>query len=214
VIAIEYPPYVSSKLADFGSTSLLLQVYARQHFKLPLRFVFLPPARAQRKIHRGSWCISFYPPKFNNHDAIFVPLSSEVVQLGLYRIKKNSEFTYHDLSELSGNVAVLRSIKPSNDIKALQQAGLNIVFVESLRQGFEMMKVNRVQYVVGDNKTLQTHFSRQSSHQFQFATQPLKQVQVGFFYNKHCKSKLFTSPPGSNKHLKIIPLIPKTTTSR
>jgi polar amino acid transport system substrate-binding protein len=195
VIAMEYPPFTSSNMENFGSNFVLLKKYAKQHFNLTVQPFFLPPARAHLEIQRNNWCLSFFPPKPGSPNAKFVPLSKDKVALGLYRLHQNNDFTYQSLTELKGRVAVLRSGTVSTESQRLQKAGLRLVYVESIKQGLDLLLIGRVQYAIGDSTTLLSKTGKALSKKIQFSKHPMREIQVGFFYNLTCEKTLFKRLP-------------------
>jgi polar amino acid transport system substrate-binding protein len=193
VIAVNYPPYTSPSAVDYGSSFSLLTKYAQSHLRVSLTPMFLPPARANRVIKDGHWCLSFYPPSNDNKLARFVPLSDDIVSIGFYRLKKEDRFHWAKLEELSGKmVALLRA----NAIGKLHQrfidAGMQLVYVESIEQGLELVLKNRVDYAFGDNLSLpETHFSEDEKRKLQFSESSFYTTKIGFFYNSKCEERLF-----------------------
>jgi len=117
------------------------------------------------------------------------------VSVGLYRLTRENSFTYQSLDELSGRVAVLRTKTISAENRALQKAGLKLIFVETVKQGVSLLLEGRVEYSIGDNTTLTTKFGRKLSNKIQFSNTPMLKVQVGIFYNLACERKLFKQTP-------------------
>ncbi len=195
VIAVEYPPFLTPQSKTFGTNFIFLKQYADTHFKMGYEPYFIPPGRAQLLIEKGEWCISFYPPKKQNKKARFVLLSPETVQLGLYRLTQNNEFTYTSLSELRGTVAIMRSNVLGPIPKQLEEAGLKLVHLETIEQGINMLIAGRVDYAFGDNTTLQTYSENNNINKLQFSEVSLNEVEVGFFYNIDCEKSLFKSRP-------------------
>ena len=195
VIAIEYPPFLTSQSKTFGSNFVMLKQYANTHFKIGYEPYFIPPGRAQHLIDQGKWCISFYPPRKQNKKAKFVLLSPETVKLGLYRLKQHNEFNYNSLSELHGSVAILRSNNLGAIPKTLEDAGLELVHLEKIEQGIHMLLAGRVDYAFGDTTTIKTYAEIPNIDQLQFSEVPLQETQDGFFYNIDCEESLYKSRP-------------------
>jgi len=149
VIAVEYPPFLTSQSKDFGANFILLKQYAETHFKVDYEPYFIPPGRAQFMIAQGEWCLSFYPPREQNKKAKFVLLSPESVKLGLYRLAQNNELNYTSLSELHGSVAILRSNVLGHIPKKLENSGLELVHLEKIEQGIQVLLAGRVDYAFG-----------------------------------------------------------------
>ena len=141
VIAVEYPPFLTSESKTFGSNFVLLKQYADIHFKVGYEPNFIPPGRAQLIMEQGEWCISFYPPRQNNKKTKFVLLSPEPVKLGLYRLTQDNKFNYSSLSELEGSVAILRSNDLGPILIKLEDAGLELVHLETIEQGLSLIHI-------------------------------------------------------------------------
>jgi len=195
VIAVNYPPYTSPSAGDYGSSFSLLTKYAQSHFRVPITPLFLPPARANRIIKDGHWCLSFYPPSKDNKLSRFVPLSDDIVSIGFYRLKQQEGFHWSKLEELSGKVvALLRANKVGEMHQSFIDAGMQLVYVESIEQGLQLVLKNRVDYAFGDNLTLpETRFSEDEKSKLQFSESAFYTTKVGFFYNSECEKKLFVS---------------------
>ncbi|PKG82112.1 hypothetical protein CXF85_14515 [Colwellia sp. 75C3] len=193
VIAVDYPPYTSSKLTGDGSSFILLSKYAQSNFSVSLTPFFLPPARANRVIKDGYWCLSFYPPREGNKVARFVSLSDNVVSMGFYRLRKKEGFHWTELKELKGKiVALLRPDVIGKMHQNILDAGLQMVYVESIEQGLQLVLKNRVDYAFGDNLVLsETNLSEVQKQKLQFSESSVHEAEIGFFYNIECKDKLF-----------------------
>lgn len=195
VIAVEYPPFLTSDSETFGLSFAHLKPYAKTHFKTAYEPYFLPPGRAQLIIEQGDWCVSFYPPHKTNENAKFVPLSPEHVKLGLYRLEQPTRFNYESLSELSGSVAMLRSNTLGSTPKMLEDAGLELVHLEKIEQGIHMLLAGRVDYAFGDSSTLKTYAHIDNINKLQFSEIPIYEARIGFFYNTDCEAALFKQLP-------------------
>jgi len=195
VIAVNYPPYTSPDAADYGSSFSFLTKYAKSHFRVPITPLFLPPARANKVIKDGQWCLSFYPPSNDNKLSRFVPLSDDIVSIGFYRLKEQNRFHWSKLEELSGKVvALLRANAIGKMHQRFIDAGMQLVYVESIEQGLELVLRKRVDYAFGDNLSLpETHFSDDEKRKLQFSESAFYTTKVGFFYNSECEDKLFVS---------------------
>jgi len=195
VIAVNYPPYTSPSAVDYGSSFSLLTKYAQSHFRVSLTPMFLPPARANRVIKDGHWCLSFYPPSNDNKLSRFVPLSDDIVSIGFYRLKEQDRFYWSKLEELSGKmVALLRANKVGQMHQSFIDAGIQMVYVESIEQGLQLVLKARVDYAFGDNLSLsETSFSEDEKGRLQFSESSFYTTKIGFFYNSECEDKLFLS---------------------
>lgn len=192
VIAVEYPPYTTQSLPNNGILFEELNAYAKQHFSYPITPLFLPPARAQQHIDRGNWCVSFYPPDSESSNIHFVKLAEKPVYMRLIRLRQEGEFSYKELSQLSGRVAILRTQRNTKLIKTLVDANLKPTYVETVRQGLDMLFVGRVNYVHGESEYLTTEEGHNYAPYVQLSKNHLSEVKQGFFYNKNCKVELFS----------------------
>ena len=193
IIAVDYPPYTIPSLTNNGIAFSLLNNYAKKYFKAPIEPLFLPPARARRLINDGDWCVSFYPPDKTNKLSRFIPLSENVVKIGFYRLNEHEAFYWDSLDELKGKtVALLRANKIGQMHQSFINAGLILVYVESIGQGLQMVLKGRVDYAFGDNLALSgNNLTASQRKQLQFSKTTVHQAQIGFFYNSQCEERLF-----------------------
>jgi polar amino acid transport system substrate-binding protein len=193
VIVLDYPPYSSPTLPSYGSSFSLLSQYANSHFRIKIKPFFVPPARANRLIKDGNWCLSFYPPGENNESARFVPLSNDMVKIGFYRLLKAGRFHWKTLSELRGKiVAVLRSNETGKMHKGFIDSGLQLVYVESVKQGIQLVLKGRVDYAFGDSLALlETELTEAQKKTLQFSESAVHQARIVFFYNIQCADNIF-----------------------
>lgn len=194
VIAVDYPPYTSPKSPNNGSSFYLLDKYAKLHFRVSLSPLFLPPARANLLIKKGQWCLSFYPPVEDNNLSRFVPLSDDTVSLGLYRLKESTRFYWKDLNDLRGKiVALLRPKTIGKMHQVFLSAGIQLVYVESIDQGLQLVLKKRVDYAFGDNLALaEAQLSTIQKQQLQFSQTVVHTAKIGFYYNIQCEEQLFS----------------------
>lgn len=192
LIAVEYPPYTSEHVEGYGSVVQLVSKYAEQNFSVDILPRFYPPARAQKLIAEGDWCLSLYPPQKTNLGARFIPLSDETVALTLFRLKQSTPFKWEKLSELKGkSVAMLRSGTPSSTFSQLTDAGLTVVYVESVEQGLRLILKSRVDFAFGDEQALLgIQLGEKNRAKLQLAETSLQEARVGVFYNINCEAKL------------------------
>ncbi|GAB2918086.1 hypothetical protein [Rheinheimera gaetbuli] len=185
IIAVEYPPFSSSEIPGGGLTfDLLRNQYGENIVFKPL---FLPPARAAKVLATSDWCGSFFPPG-EQVPALKWPLSEHQIKIGLYRRKQADDFRWTKLSELSGSVALLRIGTDSPFSRQFNDAGLNIVWVESPEQGIELLIKQRVDYSMGDDM-LGSRFEQNSETQnmLQFSDTVLTETPVVLFTNPSCE---------------------------
>ncbi|MFD2167588.1 hypothetical protein ACFSJY_15160 [Thalassotalea euphylliae] len=193
VMAIDYPPFVSESSPNYGFTYALLEEHAKQHFQVSIKPLFVPPGRAQAMINAGDWCLSFYPPIGREQDAEFIPLLEKKVAIKLHRLKQDTPFTWQTLSELSGkSVAVLRAQKEGPLAMKYHQANLDVVPVESIKQGLEMMVKGRVDYWAAADIAVDSLTAEDNNRaSIQSSIPALQTFDVGVFYHKKCHTKLF-----------------------
>jgi len=194
VIAIEYPPLLGQELDGYGTLFRLLKEYARAHFKVDISPDFLPPARAQKVIFTGQWCLTLYPPHEDDQDTFFVPLRTEPIKLGLYRKHHPDNpqpFQWDDLSELSGkSIAILRSNIESWLHDELNDAGLQIIYVETTTQALQLLLSDRIDYAQGDSLALET-LNDADTNKLEFSQTYLFEAAVGFYYRLSCAQQVF-----------------------
>ncbi|NMP31728.1 amino acid ABC transporter substrate-binding protein [Thalassotalea sp. M1531] len=192
VIAIEYPPFVTSAQDNYGFTFQLLSDYAQKHFIQEVKPLFLPPARAQMVIQSGKWCLSFYPP-VDIEKRFFIPLSEQKVKLSLYRLREPTEFRWNSLEELKGKkVAILRSNQHGRVAKKYLEAGMKLVPVESISQGLNMLLYKRVDYWAAAEFVLDSLIVEETIRdKLQFAQTAIHEFPIGIFYNPDCAATLF-----------------------
>lgn len=150
VLAIEYPPFTSAHVQRNGlAFSLLTDALSGSELEVDARF--LPPARAHKAVQEGAWCVSFFPPQQLSEQFVFVVLDKEPVRLGLYRRREAGVFRWQQLSELKGKrVANFRALARDGIGLKMQAAGLEIVDVETFKQGLLLLERGRVDYAFGD----------------------------------------------------------------
>lgn len=189
VIAVEYPPYTSEHMPDNGVTFKLLKDYSKQYFERDIQPLFLPPARAQAVMQSGNWCLSFIPPVDSSN---VIPISDAEIILSFFRFKTEGEFKWQSLSELKGQtVAMLRTLGQGEVAKKMTQAGMEIVRVDSLSQGMNMVLKKRVDYWFTTQNTPQALNADEAAQKnLQFAETPLMVVQPRIFYSERCKKEL------------------------
>lgn len=202
VIAIEYPPLLGEGLENYGIIFELLSSYANDHFKIRIKPLFLPPARAKQNMTNGHWCLSTYPADSNDIDAYFVRLLDKTIKIGLYRKRRagnTAPFRWNSLSELGGSsIAILRTNVQSPYIESLMRAGIKPVYVETRHQAFQMLLGDRVDYAQGDNLTLDA-MPDISASAVEFSDTVMFETESGFYYRKSCADRVFKA--GHAPHL-------------
>lgn len=194
VLAIDYPPLIGEKLANFGPIYELMDTYAKLHFDTMIHPRFIPPARAQKVVHDGDWCLTTYPPISKEVDAVFVPLMEGNIRLGLLRERKpaiSGPFTWDSLNELRGkSITILRSNIKTDFHRRLQDAGIDVVEVESMQQGIDLLLKRRVDYAQADNISYLT-FAHDLRDKLELSVSSLFETRVGFYFNRVCQDRLF-----------------------
>lgn len=194
VVAIEYPPLLGRQLDGYGTLFVLLNEYANAHFKVKIIPDFIPPARAQKVVYTGQWCLTTYPPQEGDQDTFFIPLRPEPIKLGLYRKHhpaNRQPFKWDKLSELhGGSIAILRSNIKSQFHHDLTDAGLEIIYVETPEQAIQLLLNGRIDYAQGDNHALET-LSNTDAGKLEFSQSYLFEAEVGFHYRISCAQQLF-----------------------
>ncbi|WP_421133319.1 hypothetical protein [Alteromonas sp. A079] len=182
VLAVDYPPFTSPSSANNGVAFTLLQQRTKNanvHWKP----TFAPPARILQLIKEGKWCASFYPVN-DNIESEKIELSKSMVTIGLVRTSSlTSSFEWEALSELSGHsVALLRTSHESDFYNQFLDAGLEIVEVESVQAGIDMVLRSRVDFSVADNISVELN----QYPTLQFSRTPLLSTTIALFTNPNC----------------------------
>ncbi|MCW8332389.1 transporter substrate-binding domain-containing protein [Vibrio paucivorans] len=194
VVAIDYPPFTSPDLEDGGIAFRLLKEKLSHVDSSMLIPIFLPPKRALQTLENPGWCMSFYPPPKSQRSQ-FVSLSNQVVQLGLFRIKQTGVFSWQSLSEFSGqSVALIRTDLEGPFAKQFIQAGMEVMLVDNLEVGLELLLKQRVDYTFGDkqflNEVQQSNPTKDLSS-VEFSSTYILETQIGVYVEPRCQM-LFT----------------------
>lgn len=186
VLAVEYPPFTTINKNNYGlSFELLAEAFPEQKFTPE----FLPPKRALKRISNGDWCLSFYPA---THISTFeiIKLSVNKVKIGLIKKRDIGDFTWERLEEMSGaSVALLRSSYKSVFVKQFTNANLKVIYVESIKQGVELVKKGRVKFSMFDNYNYE-NLSKSDKEQLQFSDTYLIETPILLFVNPDCDMQL------------------------
>ncbi|GAA0781656.1 hypothetical protein [Shewanella aestuarii] len=187
VIAVEYPPFTTMGDPEHGINFVLLDELMVRHDIQKLTPIFLPPARAQLQVQSGKWCLSFFPPP-EYIPSTFLALSDQKVILGLFRRTESSVFSWQHLSELKGKkLAIMRYKREGAFHKQFIDAGIEIVQVESLVQGFKMLQYNRIDLVFSNQfPDFIKQLPESDRIQFQFSKTSILEVNVGVYINDKC----------------------------
>lgn len=186
VLAVEYPPFTTSKIADGGlAFQILRQAFPEHHFKPE----FVPPKRAYTMMQHGDWCLSFYPsPEGISSEKIV--LSEHQIVIGIIRLKQGTALKWQQLSELSGlRVALLRSGDDSPFTTQFHQAGLQITYTETTQQSLDLLLRNRVDLAMYDDYNFHK-LPVETQQQLQFSENHLVKTPVTLFTNPSCHSPL------------------------
>ena len=187
VIAVEYPPFTTMEEPEHGVNFVLLDELIIRHDMHKLTPLFLPPARAQLQVQSGRWCLSFFPPP-EYLPSTFLPLSDQKVILGLFRRTESLMFDWQHLSDLKGQkLAIMRYKREGAFHKQFIDAGIEIVQVESLAQGFKMLQYNRIDLVFSNQfPDFLKHLSESERALYQFSNTSIMEVNVGVYINNKC----------------------------
>lgn len=182
VLAVDYPPFTSPSSANNGVAFTLLQ---QRTTNASIRWepTFAPPARIAQLIKDDKWCASFYPVN-DDMESEKIDLSKSLVTIGLVRnSSKATSFEWENLSELSGHsVALLRTSHESDFYNQFLDAGLEIVEVESVQAGVDMVLKARVDFSVADNISIELN----QHPTLQFSRTPLLTTAITLFTNPRC----------------------------
>ena len=181
VLAIEYPPFMTSEEPNNGIAFELLEKAAFSD-AITWRALFVPPARAAAIIRSGEWCASFYPA-VEGIESQSIVLSKSKISVGLVRLAEKSTFVWQSLNDLAGeSVALLRTKEDAAFAQQFTDAGFRIVFVEDIETGIRLVKSNRVDYALSDNMS----FAQLNDDALQFSKSALVVTPVTLYLNPVC----------------------------
>jgi polar amino acid transport system substrate-binding protein len=186
VIAVEYPPFTTGQEDEGGlAFSILLQAFPNAGF-VP---VILPPKRALVQLSNGQWCYSFYPPP-KGVSTNKITLTKNEVVIGLVRLKQEVAFKWSSLSSFNGlTVAILRSDENSEFSRQFTEAGLNVVYVETVSQGLSLVSLKRADFSLYDNYNYGL-LSDTIKSSLQFSEVALLTTPITLFVNPECDPNL------------------------
>lgn len=191
VIAIEYAPFTSAKLPHGG---LAFEILSNNELTKQIQWkpLFLPPKRAGKMINEGRWCASFIPVLNKHARFIQYKLSDEQVKLGLIRLARDDDFKWQTLTDLQGKtIAILRTTDDSPFARQFIDAGLQVVFVESVELALRMVMLKRVDFAFADSQLIaRTKLSKKERLSLQFSHSLLQTTPVSVFINADCNIKL------------------------
>jgi len=195
VLAIEHPPFTSSKMSHNGLAFILLRQYAKEHFKAAIKPRIMPIARVQVLLQYDRWCLSFYPPVLINELTSAITITTQNIKLGMYRKHRESVFSWQHLREFSGaKIALLRSAKSSRFYQMYLDAGLIPVLVESTEQGVQLLLKAQVDYAFSDNISMDyASLSQADRDSLQFSQTTLLETPIQVYYNQKCHKQLYGS---------------------
>jgi polar amino acid transport system substrate-binding protein len=195
VLAIEYPPFTSSKMTHNGIAFMLLRQYAKKHFIADIQPHIVPPARLQVLLKLKSWCLSFYPSLQLEGPDNFIQLSDSKIKIGMYRKRQNSVFRWDNLNEFSGaSIALLRSNKSSRFYQLYTEAGLLPIFVDSIEQGIKLLLKGRIDYAFADNISIDLmDISPQQKESLQFSETIFLETPIQVYLNPSCTKRLYAN---------------------
>ena len=187
VIAVEFPPFTSINEPDNGLSFRQLNHYLKKHYQLSSTANFLPPARAQKVVNEGDWCLSFYPPKDKSLYQ-FIKLSDHKVKIGFYRRTESTPFVWTELTELAGKTVALLHYRSQGELQhTLVNAGLTLVSVESITQGLKMLEYGRVDLVFSTEESpYLDSLTAEKRANYQFSDNVLFEVEMGVYKNPKC----------------------------
>ena len=185
VLAVEYPPFTTSNVTDRGINFRLFSKAVGHRFTI--KPVFVPPARAEQVLRSSPWCVSFYPPKGMDDSVTFIPLSEQRVELAFYRAASSSErvSSLHQLA--NERIAVLRVKELGPFHQPLLDVGAELLMVESIAQGLELLTFGRVDSILADDDGVKSALSRmQDQPVLERSKLVYFETMVGAHLNKQC----------------------------
>lgn len=188
VLALEYPPYTSQQSESLGISFVALRKKLAPLGVEP-EAIFLPPARAGMHMESREWCFSFYPPNIKSDNYQFIQLDTKPIALSFYRWRQPEAFDWQALNELAGlRVAMLRSFNRGGLYKVMLEAGLEVIDVNSLSQGFSFLDKRRVDLVFADEYGGAYIMAQlgMDVEKVQFAQTPLTETFLHVWGNLNC----------------------------
>lgn len=185
VHAIEFPPYTSETMKDYGVAFNALSKHLLES-GIEITPKILPPARAAKELEEGNWCLSFYPP-YNKQFTQQVFLNEYPVHLGLFA---DENYSWQELSELSNmRIAILRSYTGKSElIMLLKKAQLIIIEVETVEQGLKLLLKDRVDFVFAEDASI-TYLKAKlklKEKRIYFTGRPLLTTRINIWVNLAC----------------------------
>lgn len=200
VLAIEYPPYSSQAAPDHGLTFRLLKQRLKQHTDAEIIPLFMPPARLHQRIRRNQWCLSFYPPSSAGVEYWRLTLSEQLIRVGLYHRLTDDINRWKSLEQLQGRkVALLRALQRTEFVARFNHLGIIPVYVDSVKQGINMLLRQRVDAALGDDG-LKAYLEEIKGNPVPiiFSDNISKEIEVGVYVNNDCwVAELLEAKPDS-----------------
>lgn len=190
VLAIDYPPFTSTELPDHGLSFAALVERSRGS-NIAIEPSFLPPARVSKHIAEGRWCASFYPPPADSAAYDTVPLGSKIAKIGLFRQRMESPFVWDQLSDLKGKTIGITSQFAQGQTREshqLHEAGFDLAEVHSLRQAFDLLRRQRVDYVFSAEEAGHYYLDQLNLNpdHYQFSESLISQYPLQVWINPRC----------------------------
>lgn len=188
VIAIDYPPFISETAPGFGTAFIQLREWLdTTNLNIDPVLKLLPPARANRTVNQESYCASFYPPK-SQDQRTFVAFNDKQIEIKLVRRNAEGTFAWTAGSYFTGSrIAVLRNYGQSPLFQDFDKAGAELVPVETVDQGMEMLRLGRVDYAVIDSyKFAKEYSNRSGGTKYQMSRNTLDTTKVGIYIGPEC----------------------------
>lgn len=197
IIAIEYPPYTSPHLPEGGIAFKTLTDALKQlpggGESLHIQPKFLPPGRASFYVSRGQWSASFYPPKQPEPGYVWLQLDNRLVELGLFRLRYTADpasnaINWPELTNTKGKVAIGRQANPEKRglQSVLKDSQLELVQVDNLEQGFQLLAKGRVDYVFSE-KVVGFYIAQglgSDERVLEFSQKPVYTTHIGLWVNR------------------------------
>lgn len=197
VIAIEYPPYTSEHLSgaglSFEALNKVMEDLSNGGSNIVLQSHFLPPARANFTVTQGSWSASFYPPLKPDPDYHWIKLDHKTVEMGLFRLRvpmasPDEVAVWPSLHDMTGKVAVGRQADlATQGLKsALRHTDMELVQVDSLTQGFQLLAKGRVDFVFSEKLAgfLIADYLNDERLELEFTDKPVFTTNIGIWVNR------------------------------
>lgn len=187
IITIDYPPFLSETSPEDGTAFVQLRAWLKDSgLNVNPVLKFLPPARAQKTVNEDSWCASFYPPR-NRDPNLFIQITDTAVEIKLARKRGEGNFEWSKYSHFNNSrIALLRNFGQSPLFAGFRQAGAELVPVDTVDQGMDMLRLGRVDYALIDNIKFANEFSDEA--EFELSRNTLETTRTGIFIGPQCET--------------------------